>query len=153
MENIQKLYIEPSTLCNLNCTMCMRRIWEDEPMGYMDMALYGKVIAEASRMESIQTVFFGGIGEPMYHPDFIEMVRLAKEAGKHVECVTNGTLLTPGYAEAVIRAGLEKAWFSVDGFDDKTYEGIREQGSFAQIKRNIMHGCAYSRTLRISASG
>ena len=139
MESIQKLYVEASTLCNLSCTMCMRRGWIDEPMGHMDMDLYGKLIEEVKGLESIHTIFFGGIGEPMFHPDFIEMVKMAKSTGKRVECVTNGTLMTPDVAEKIIKAGLDMAWFSVDGFDDKTYEGIREQGNFAQIKRNILN--------------
>ncbi len=139
MESIQKLYVEASTLCNLNCTMCMRRGWKDEPMGHMDMGLYRKLIDEIRGLDSIHTVFFGGIGEPMFHPDFIEMVRLAKSTGKQVECVTNGTLMTPDVAEKLILAGLDMAWFSVDGFDTATYEGIREQSNFAEIKRNILH--------------
>ena len=107
-------------------------------MGHMDMDLYRKLIEEVGSMDSVHTVFFGGIGEPMFHPEFTEMVRLAKATGKRVECVTNGTLMTPDKAREVIEAGLEQAWFSVDGFDETTYEGIREQGSFSQIKGNIM---------------
>jgi MoaA/NifB/PqqE/SkfB family radical SAM enzyme len=139
MEPIEKLYVEASTLCNLNCTMCMRRGWNGEPMGHMDMELYKKLIDEAATTKSIRTVFFGGIGEPMYHPQFIEMVSMAKATGKRVECVSNGTLMPPERAKEIIEAGLDQVWFSIDGFDEKTYEDIREQGSFAELKRNIMH--------------
>ncbi len=139
MEPIQKLYIEPSTLCNLDCTMCMRRIWKNEPMGHMDMALYRKLIDEVNDIKSIHTIFFGGVGEPMFHPEFLEMVRLAKSTGKRVECVTNGSMMTPDRAQKIIEAGLDMVWFSLDGLDEKTYEGIREQGSFQDVKNNIMH--------------
>jgi len=139
MEPIKKLYVEASTLCNLNCTMCMRRGWKGEPMGHMDMGLYKKLIDEARGLDSIHTISFGGIGEPMFHPNFIEMVRMAKSTGKRVECVTNGTLMTPDKAQEIIEAGLDQAWFSVDGFDENTYEGIREHGNFALVKKNIMH--------------
>ena len=139
MEPIEKLYVEASTLCNLNCTMCMRRGWKNEPMGHMDMGLYNKLIGEIKELDSIHTIFFGGIGEPMFHPEFTRMVRLAKGTGKQVECVTNGTLMTPDVAEDILKAGLDMAWFSVDGFDTATYEGIREHSNFAEIKRNILH--------------
>ena len=29
---LRKLYIEPTTKCNLNCKMCFRHTWFDEPM-------------------------------------------------------------------------------------------------------------------------
>lgn len=138
MENIEKVYVEASTLCNLNCTMCMRRGWKDEPMGHMDMAVYRKLMEEVAGMDSVHTIFFGGIGEPTYHPEFTEMIRLAKATGKRVECVTNGTLITPDKAKEWIEAGLDQAWFSVDGFDQTTYGEIRELGSFAHISQNIL---------------
>ena len=29
---LRKLYIEPTTKCNLNCKMCFRHSWFDEPI-------------------------------------------------------------------------------------------------------------------------
>ena len=29
---LRKLYIEPTTKCNLNCKMCFRHAWFDEPI-------------------------------------------------------------------------------------------------------------------------
>jgi predicted RNase H-like HicB family nuclease len=34
-----------------------------------------------------------GIGEPMRHPNFIEMVHATEAIGAHVEATSNGTLL------------------------------------------------------------
>ena len=139
MDPIQKLYIEASTLCNLDCKMCMRRTWKDEPMGHMDMDVYKKVIDEAAGMDSIHTVFFGGIGEPMFHPQFVEMVRLAKAAGKRVEAVSNGTLINQETAVGMIEAGLDEVWISVDGFDEAMYNEIRVYGDFNHVKQNILY--------------
>ncbi len=137
MEPIEKLYVEASTLCNLDCTMCMRQGWKGELLGHMDMNLYRKLIEEVKGLKSIHTIFFGGVGEPMFHPDFVEMVRMAKSAGKRVECVTNGTLMTPDRAQEIIEAGLDKVWFSVDGFDEQNEENA-EHGSFALVKQNLL---------------
>lgn len=139
MDPIQKLYIEASTLCNLDCKMCMRRTWQGEPMGHMDMDVYRKVIDEAAGMDSIHTVFFGGIGEPMFHPQFVEMVRLAKAAGKRVEAVSNGTLINQETAVEMIEAGLDEVWISVDGFDEAMYNEIRVYGDFNHVKTNILY--------------
>ena len=44
--------------------------------------------------KTVQTIFFGGMGEPLVHKDILEMIRLAAETGADVELLTNGTLLT-----------------------------------------------------------
>ena len=137
-DRIHKLYIESSTLCNLKCTMCMRNTWKDEEMGHMDFDMYQRIIREVSREDSIETVFFGGIGEPTFHPQFLEMVRLAKQAGKRVECVTNGTLLSPDAIRELIAAGLDMAWISIDGLDEDHYEAIRKNGKFSVVYNNLI---------------
>lgn len=137
--SIQKLYIEPSTLCNLDCTMCMRRSWDDEPMGLLDMDIFYKVMDEVKNIPSINTVFFGGVGEPTYHPHFLEMVEQAHAAGKRVECVSNGTLLDYAYSEALAKAGMNQIWISVDGFTKESYEDIRRNGNFALVKNNMLN--------------
>ncbi|MDL2225811.1 radical SAM protein [Eubacteriales bacterium OttesenSCG-928-M02] len=135
---LQKLYVESSTLCNLACTMCMRNTWKDEQMGHLDFDLYKKVIQEAANIPTIHTVFFGGVGEPTFHPRFTEMVALAKAAGKRVECVTNGTLLNKEYITQLITAGLDMAWVSVDGLDEMQYESIRKNGHYATVYENLL---------------
>jgi len=42
---LKKLYIEPTTRCNLNCRMCFRHTWFDEPIGHMDMEDFHRILA------------------------------------------------------------------------------------------------------------
>lgn len=137
-DSLHKLYIEPSTLCNLDCQMCMRKTWRTEQMGHMDFGLYEKLIDEIRTVDSIHTVFFGGIGEPMAHPRFEDMVRLAAEAGKRVECVTNATMLDLETAKRLREAGMRMVWTSVDGFDKKTYDEIRQNSDYDVVAQNIL---------------
>ncbi|MBE5781424.1 MAG: radical SAM protein, partial [Clostridiales bacterium] len=97
-----------------------------------------RIMDEAAKEETIHTVFFGGIGEPTFHPRFLDMVKLAKQAGKRVECVTNGTLLTPEAIRELIAGGLDMAWISVDGFDEDHYEAVRKNGKFSVVYRNLI---------------
>ena len=71
---LKKLYIEPTTKCNLNCKMCFRHTWFDEP--FCDLSL-----EDYKQPKSVETIFFGGMGEPMFHKDILEMIRLAAETG------------------------------------------------------------------------
>jgi len=125
-EIITKLYIEPTTFCNLNCEMCSRKYWIDESFGHMSKENFARVIDQVRQIESIETVFFGGIGEPLFHPDIIDMIKSVKATGKRAELITNGTLLSKEMIDDIIDAQLDQIWVSVDGIDVATYEDIRK---------------------------
>ena len=55
---LKKLYIEPTTKCNLNCKMCFRHTWFDEPIRDLSLEDYRQVLATMPK--SVETVFFGG---------------------------------------------------------------------------------------------
>ena len=112
---LRKLYIEPTTRCNLNCKMCFRHTWFDEPMCDLSLEDYRRVLAEMPA--SVETVFFGGMGEPLFHKDILTMVRLAADTGVEVELLTNGTLLTEKMILGLLDAGLSRIWISVDDLE------------------------------------
>jgi MoaA/NifB/PqqE/SkfB family radical SAM enzyme len=72
--------------------MCFRHTWFDEPICDLSLEDYRQVLASMPR--TVETIFFGGMGEPLFHRDILEMIRLAAETGVEVELLTNGTLLT-----------------------------------------------------------
>jgi len=111
---MKKIYIEPTTRCNLTCTMCPRNTWEKEPLGDMDLDLFGKLMGQILGIDTVESIFFGGIAEPMSHPDILTMVKMAKETGRRVDLISNGSLLREGTIEAFLRAGLDRLWVSLD---------------------------------------
>lgn len=112
---LKKLYIEPTTKCNLNCKMCFRHTWFDEPICDLSLEDFKSVINMLP--SSVETVFFGGMGEPLFHKDICEMVRLAANTGVEVELLTNGTLLTETMIHGLMDAGLTRLWISIDDLD------------------------------------
>ena len=112
---LRKLYIEPTTKCNLNCKMCFRHTWFDEPMCDLSLDDFRHVLATMPK--TVQTVFFGGMGEPLFHKDILEMIRLAAETGVEVELLTNGTLLTEKMINGIMDAGLSRLWISIDNLE------------------------------------
>ena len=112
---LKRLYIEPTTKCNLNCKMCFRHTWFDEPICDLSLDDYRRVLATMPR--SVETVFFGGMGEPLFHKDILEMIRLAVETGAEVELLTNGTLLTEEMIRGIMEAGLTRLWISIDDLE------------------------------------
>jgi len=123
---LRKLYIEPTTKCNLDCKMCFRNTWFDEPICDLSLEDYRRVLAAMPR--SVETVFFGGMGEPLYHKDILEMIRLAAQTGVETELLTNGTLLTEKMIYGLLDAGLSRLWISIDDLEtDSSINATSEQ--------------------------
>ena len=112
---LRKLYIEPTTKCNLNCKMCFRHTWFDEPMCDLPLEEYRYVLETMPK--SVETIFFGGMGEPLFHKEILEMIRLAAETGADVELLTNGTLLSETMINGIMDAGLTRLWISIDDLE------------------------------------
>lgn len=67
------------------------------------------------------TLAFGGFGEPTIHPGFLEMVGLARRAGRRVEIITNGTTLTRTAVREYLALSVAQVTISVDGGDDSSH--------------------------------
>ena len=75
-DRVRKAYVEPTNACNLDCKTCVRHSW-DEPEGFMEWATFESVVdglAQATAGEP-GTAAFMGLGEPLLHPRFLDMVR------------------------------------------------------------------------------
>lgn len=133
---LAKLYIEPTSLCNLECRTCIRNNW-DEPVGKMSMQIFRKIIDDLRAFPKPLTIFFGGFGEPLFHPDIVEMVTCSKASGASVELVTNGTLLTENLSRDLIRSGLDMLWVSLDGATPESYADIRLGAALPKVLENL----------------
>lgn len=135
MDTLKKLYIEPTSNCNLNCSMCFRNTWIDEEFADMPREIFRRVLE--TMPASVETILFGGMGEPLSHPEFIDMVREADATGKRVEMVTNVALLTPDVSQRLMEAGLYRLWVSIDAFSEQGYKNIRRKGNFGIVRTNL----------------
>lgn len=133
----EKLYIEPTSLCNLKCEMCFRKSWINEKYGNIRTDQLLHVMDEGIFLEHVKTVFFGGMGEPLIHPDIFELIRAAKERGKRVELITNGTSIKRSTSEKLVSLGLDQLWVSIDSFDPAGYEKIQVGSNFGEVVSNL----------------
>lgn len=133
---LTKVYIEPTVACNLDCITCFRNAWE-QPIGRMSEETFECILAGLKRMSPIPDVYFGGIGEPLFHPRTVEWVRRVKELGVKVELITNGTILTEKIARQLIDAGLDILWISLDGATPEHYEDVRLGAELPTVLANI----------------
>ena len=133
---LKKLYIEPSSACNLNCRMCFRHNWFNEKTGLMDGKTVKNVL-EIFKNKQFGCVFFGGMGEPLMHPDIVSMVNEASLCGKKVELITNATLLTEEVTKKLLAAGIDTLWVSLDGFSKESYEAIRKGSLYSLVEKTF----------------
>lgn len=136
-DRLTKLYVEITTDCNLDCTMCERRTWGDEPFGAMPPEMFQSLMKQVRAFPVPPVIHFGGYGEPTSHPQFLEFVRLAKETGAVVEMTTNGTLLTKKLAQALIELDMDRIVVSFDGVTPEVYADIRVHSSFKKVVSNF----------------
>lgn len=133
---LARVYIEPTTACNLQCRTCMRNVW-DEPIGHMEWRTFSRILDTIRALDRPPTVFFGGLGEPLTHPDFVRMVKDVKRSNVQVEAITNGMLLDESLAHALLDAGLDTLWVSIDGASPECYVDVRREGEWPRVMENL----------------
>jgi MoaA/NifB/PqqE/SkfB family radical SAM enzyme len=136
VNHLAKVYIEPTNRCNLECRTCMRNEWS-EPLGRMDRETFGRIRESLLAFSPMPRVFLGGLGEPLFHPEIVEMVAEIKKLGAAVELITNGTLLTREMSRKLIETGLDMLWVSLDGATPESYADVRLGAALPQVIANL----------------
>lgn len=134
---LTKVYIEPTVACNLDCITCFRNAWE-QPIGKMTEETFENIFNGLKQMNPIPNVYFGGIGEPLFHQKTIEWIRRIKqELGVKVELITNGTTLTGKKTRELIDSGLDVLWVSLDGATPESFADVRLGAELPVIIENL----------------
>jgi radical SAM protein with 4Fe4S-binding SPASM domain len=141
-----RLWVEPTSICNLRCVMCPNKDLEKEDKGFMDMELFRKIIDEAAPW--VHDVHLLHRGESLLHPEFFAMAKYAAERHVRTKLHTNGTLLDEEKSRKTIESGIDQLSFSFDGYDKETYESIRVNGDFDKTVNNIRRFLAVKKELK-----
>ena len=109
--------MEISSYCNADCIYCphfaYRKNWQNR---HLPIDAFRNLIPAFRKTE---LVYLQGWGEPFTHPQFFEMLKLAKRAGCKVGTTTNGTLLNRHLIEKLVIEDLDVIGFSLAGIDEK----------------------------------
>ena len=111
--------------CNLRCQHCYQdshaRVLPNELTLDEKLALVDEMAAEYLPM-----IAFAG-GEPTISPDLLPVLHRCKEHGVHVSIATNGTRITPAYAEKLAEAGVKYVEISLDSIHPARHDAFRGQ--------------------------
>jgi MoaA/NifB/PqqE/SkfB family radical SAM enzyme len=76
---------------------------------------------------SVRMIAMHGEGESLLHPDFFDMAVMAKsiQPTVNLSVVTNGSLLSAGYAEQLVEVGFQHVAVSIESVDPRVFWEIR----------------------------
>lgn len=131
--------MEPVGQCNLRCRMCSIRFRTDRPPegrpAFMKITVFKRLVDQLTGAAS--ALHLQGLGEPLMHPSFFQMVSYAVDRGFRVSTNSNMTMLNSKRAEECVRSRLSWIRISIDGSTAETYESIRAGSRFSQVLRNV----------------
>ncbi len=118
--------------CNLRCRHCSvlshGPLKEDLPLSDWE-----RILDELARNKLIKLTLTGG--EPLVREDFPEFLNAVAERPFRFSVNTNGTLITPGVIESLVkhRGRLNDVMVSLDGPDAETVDSQRGEGVFEKL--------------------
>lgn len=131
-----EIALELTNHCNLRCVMCpvpnLKR-----KRGFMDETVFKRVVADISKEESGFVFLPQGFGELFLHPQWFNLLALARTSDiRPIIVLSNGMLLNRQTSQRLIET-VDALVVTIDGVAKKTYESIRIQGNFDTVIRNI----------------
>lgn len=134
---LKHIYVEVTNKCNLNCSTCMRNVW-DVKYGHMSNETFERILSAFDHIPDKPELFIGGYGEPLSHPGILELIKLAKKRGHRVSLISNGILLTEDVSRALIDLHLDMLWVSLDGASPECYTDVRLGDSLPVVLENLV---------------
>ncbi len=146
-------------VCNARCPNCpytnskIRSDYKDKPFMTPDTF---KIIADQCGAYGAWVRISGG-GEPMLHPQAVELMEYAKKVGAKVGLITNGSRFTEESSMRLLQAHVDMIEFSVDAADRDSYSRVRAGLDWETLVENVkrmvnLRNRSQSRT-KIIASG
>ena len=118
----ERIYIEISNICNLQCTFCPEVVRDKKVISVEEFrahAIQAKPLAKQ--------VCLHLMGEPLGHPQFAEIIKICDELELKIFLTTNGTLIKR-HAETILNwKHLEQINFSVHSYFANTSRQTLEQ--------------------------
>jgi hypothetical protein len=103
-------WLEPTAKCNLACYGCYR---QNQSEGHKSLDQIKEDLDVFQKFRKFDAVSIAG-GDPLVHPDIVEIVRLIKERGAKPIINTNGLALTKELLQELKKAGVFGFTFHID---------------------------------------
>ncbi len=125
--------------CNLNCVHCYSQSKNLRYNNELTLEEGKAFIDDISAFGSPVMLFSGG--EPLMHPNFLDLCFYAKSKGMRAVISTNGTLITKELAKELKKVGLSYVGISLDGLESVHDRFRGKKGAF----REAIDGINYAK--------
>lgn len=124
------IIIEPTTFCNLKCKFCLHSFTRDDMVnsGHVFQKMSGEIfqkVVDQIKMfpQSIKSINFAGVGEPLLHEDLTKMIRQLKNTGRviTISIISNGLNLSKSLSDDLVNSGVDSLKISLNGLTDESY--------------------------------
>ena len=135
--DIQQVYLELSTFCNLSCRTCVRNSIVDFQPSYMSQENIKKILPMLSALGKLERIVLLGYGEALCNPAVKEILTLLRELQTRIVLVTNATFLTEEMSAYLVHLPLDEIFVSWD--DDIRGETrlVRPNADASVFKKNV----------------
>jgi hypothetical protein len=103
-------WLEPTSACNLACDGCYR---ENVAKSHKSLEIIRREVETFRELRNSDGISIAG-GDPLMHPNIVEIVRMIAEMGFKPVINTNGGMLTPELLRELKRAGAAGFTFHID---------------------------------------
>jgi len=117
------VFVDITHRCNMECANCYT---PNRDVPDLDLDKFYEALAKFPKKTEIRLIG----GEPTVRTDLIDIVAKIKSLGHRPTMMTNGLMLArPGYARALVDAGMRSIYISLNGADDdniyEAMDGVR----------------------------
>ncbi|WP_424358782.1 SynChlorMet cassette radical SAM/SPASM protein ScmF [Methanocella sp. MCL-LM] len=123
---LRQIYFYLTSDCNLRCRHC----WISPDFqsattssAYLPVDLFKKIVSDAKGLGLTDVKLTGG--EPLLHPQILDILEFIRSQGLSVNIETNGVLCTPEIARAIASCKAYHVAVSLDGVNAETHEWVR----------------------------
>lgn len=133
---------ETTAFCNLRCYICRREQIAEDRNGKMILDPHNvyRVLNEIISYEKhVKTINWFGLGEPFMDKNLISYINKIKTASPRIihYISTNGLLLEEKTIQELLKVGVDKITFSIDGASSETYIKYQIGGDFKKALFNM----------------
>jgi len=144
-------WLEPTKKCNLACLGCYR---ENDPRGHKTLEEVRTDLEVFQRYRKVDGVSIAG-GDPLVHPQIVEIVRMVAGEGLKPIVNTNGLALTEDLLAALKDAGVAGFTFHIDSKQGRPGWKTSDERELCELRQHYAEmvaaaggiGCSFNATV------
>ncbi|MCP4985998.1 MAG: radical SAM protein [Colwellia sp.] len=130
-----RIWIAITSTCNFKCKGCEygRTFMTKQQLAFSEVC---GILEDANKLGVPEIVIYGG--EPLTHPDLIQIIKYSRKLGQSPQIVTNGLLLR-SKADELYEAGIRGVGLGFYGVGDLYDDYVQIKDAFTKVEEGIAY--------------